>query len=112
MLIQELNENFPDFLTKTPDITDLESFYKNSKARFDSDEVFKKKARENVTKLQSGDEACLAGWKMLCQLSRAEFQKIYDRLDIKLIEQGESFYNPFLKPLVNELRESKVAVED
>ena len=63
-------------------------------------------------KLQGGDEACLAGWKMLCQLSRLEFQKVYDRLDIKLSEVGESFYNPFLGPMVTELKEKGIAVED
>ena len=36
---------------------------------------------------------------------------IYDRLDIKLEEKGESFYNPLLKPLVEELIEKKIAVE-
>ena len=48
---------------------------------------------------------------MLCQLSRIEFQKIYDRLDIKLKEIGESFYNPMLKPLVEELLQRNIAVE-
>jgi len=49
---------------------------------------------------------------MLCQLSRVEFQKIYDRLDIRLSEIGESFYNPMLRSLVDELTASGVAVED
>jgi len=66
MLIQELNENFPDFLTNTPNIADLQTFYQNAKKRFDADEEFKKRAHENVVKLQKGDKACLAGWKMLC----------------------------------------------
>ena len=48
---------------------------------------------------------------MLCSLSRMEFQKIYDRMDIKLEEVGESFYNPFLKPLVKELVDAGHAVE-
>lgn len=42
MLIQELNENFPDFLKNPPNIKDLQSFYQNAKKRFDEDEVFKK----------------------------------------------------------------------
>ena len=112
MLIQELNENFPDFLENTPNIADLQTFYQNAKKRFDADEDFKKKAHENVVKLQSGDEACLSGWKMLCELSRKEFQKIYDRLDITLKEQGESFYNPMLLPMVQELKEKGIVVED
>jgi len=53
-------------VANVPNIADLETFYKNAKKRFDTDEEFKKKAHENVVKLQGGDEACLAGWKMLC----------------------------------------------
>ena len=112
MLIQELNDNFPDFIEKQPDIADLQTFYQNAKKRFDADEDFKKTAQENVVKLQSGDENCLAGWRMLCQLSRNEFQIIYDRMDIKLEERGVSFYNPMLAPLVQELKEAGIAVED
>ena len=48
---------------------------------------------------------------MLCDLSRKEFQVLYDRMDIKLKEVGESFYNPMLKPLVKELIEKKFAEE-
>ena len=48
---------------------------------------------------------------MLCQLSRTEFQKIYDRLDIRLTEVGESYYNPMLRPMVEELKAAGVAVE-
>jgi arginyl-tRNA synthetase len=32
-----------------------------------------------------------------------EFNQIYDRLDIKIENVGESFYNPLLKPMVEEL---------
>lgn len=49
---------------------------------------------------------------MLCDLSRKEFQKIYDRLDIKLKEVGESFYNPMLRGMVDELVERGIAKED
>ena len=43
MLIQELNENFPDFLENTPNIADLQTFYQNAKKRFDEDKDFQKK---------------------------------------------------------------------
>jgi len=33
-------------------------------------------------------------------------------MDIKLEERGESFYNPFLAPLVKELQDKGIAVED
>lgn len=64
-----------------------------------------------MVKLQSGDKFCLSGWKMLCELSRKEFQKLYDRMDIKLEEVGESFYNPKLKPMVEELKGKGILVE-
>lgn len=62
-------------------------------------------------KLQSGDEYCLAGWKLLCDCSRKEFQQLYDRMDIRLEEVGESFYNPLLKPLIAELQKTGHIVE-
>ena len=112
MLIGELDLNFPDFLTSPPEIADLQTFYQNAKKRFDADEEFKATAHANVVKLQSGDEHCVQGWQMLCKLSRVEFQKIYDRLDIRLEEVGESFYNPLLRPMVDELKANGVAVEN
>ena len=42
-------------------------------------------------------------WKRICAASRKEFQAIYDRLGVRLIERGESAYNPLLRPLVEDL---------
>jgi arginyl-tRNA synthetase len=39
-------------------------------------------------------------WRTLCELSRVEFQKIYDTLGVRLQERGESFYNPLLADVV------------
>lgn len=49
---------------------------------------------------------------MLCALSEKEFTKIYKRLDVKVEAKGESFYNPMLKPLVEELKERGFAKEN
>jgi arginyl-tRNA synthetase len=48
-------------------------------------------------------------WKQICEASRNEFDAIYKRLDVKLIWRGESFYNPRLRPLVDELVERGIA---
>lgn len=48
---------------------------------------------------------------MLCDLSRREFQKIYDRMDIRLQEVGESFYNPMLTPMLEDLKSRNIAQE-
>jgi arginyl-tRNA synthetase len=75
-------------------ISDLTSFYKESKSRFDQDAGFKKASQEEVPRLQSGDPTSLAAWTKLCEVSRVEFAKVYERLDIRgLVEVGESFYN-------------------
>jgi arginyl-tRNA synthetase len=73
--------------------------------------LFKATAYSNVVKLQSGDDHCIKAWQKLCEISRVEFQKIYDRLDVRLEEVGESFYNPLLSPMVAELIEKNIAVE-
>ena len=62
MLIQELADNYPNFLEEQPNIADLQTFYQNSKKRFDEDEDFKKKSQDNVVKLQSGGEFELKAW--------------------------------------------------
>jgi arginyl-tRNA synthetase len=80
----------------------LTAFYKAAKERFDIDADFKKTAQLNVVKLQSGDVECLKIWKILCDVSRSEFQKVYDRLDVKVYECGESFYNEKIPPVINE----------
>merc|ERR1712147_261109 len=40
MLITHMEEAYPDFLQNPPNITDLTTFYKNAKKRFDDDEAF------------------------------------------------------------------------
>ena len=99
-------------IDNTPDtIEKLHEIYKLSKKKADTDSVFKEKAKLEVVKLQSGDETNLKLWRHICQISREQFQKIYDKLDIKLIERGESFYNAFLPNIVKELTELKIATE-
>lgn len=62
--------------------------------------------------MQSGDLDTVKKWQFLCDLSRIEFQKIYTRLEIRIEERGESFYNPFLKPMVEELEAKGFIKED
>ncbi|YAI82688.1 MAG: arginine--tRNA ligase [cyanobacterium endosymbiont of Rhopalodia sterrenbergii] len=114
MLIAYLGEVYPDALTTANalDIGDLVTFYKKAKQRFDEDENFKQTARNEVVKLQAGDKKTRHTWQLLCDQSRREFQLIYDRLDIKLTERGESFYNPFLEDLIKELDKQELLKED
>jgi len=107
MLIQYLLEEYPEVANgggkgDLPNITDLTQFYKSAKQRFDESPEFKEQSRLNVVKLQSGDEQCKQIWQLLCDISRAEFQKVYTRLDVTSEEYGESFYNAKIPPVIDE----------
>ncbi|WP_445636322.1 arginine--tRNA ligase [Nostoc sp. DSM 114161] len=114
MLIAYLREVYPEALTTANalDIGDLVTFYRQAKQRFDADEAFQETARQEVVRLQAGAQDTLHAWKLLCEQSRQEFQVIYDLLDIKLIERGESFYNPLLPGVVEDLEKSGLLVEN
>jgi len=103
MLIAELDDKFPNVYEQNVDLGDLQTFYQEAKKRFDSEPEFKQRAQENVVKLQHGDPHCYKCWQFLCDLSRQEFSRIYERLRIRIEDRGESFYNPFLQPMVDEL---------
>jgi arginyl-tRNA synthetase len=105
MLINHLRTAYPDFNEKPPNISDLTGFYKEAKKRFDEDEAFKKASQMAVVTLQSGDEFSLKCWNTLCAVSRIQFKMVYDRLECQgLVEQGESFYNSRIPPIVAELK--------
>lgn len=114
MLITHLKQVAPEALETADavDLGDLVAFYRQAKARFDDDEAFQRASREEVVKLQGGDPLSLKAWGLLCEQSRREFQTIYDRLDIALSERGESFYNPYLQGVVDDLRAAGLLVVD
>ena len=114
MLITYLKEVYPDALTQADalEIGDLVNFYKQAKKRFDEDTEFQQRAREAVVKLQSGEQESSQAWELLCDQSRREFQQIYDRLDVKLTERGESFYNPYLDDVITALDAEGILKKD
>ncbi|MEB3262923.1 MAG: arginine--tRNA ligase, partial [Synechococcus sp.] len=114
MLITHLKQVAPEALEHPDavDLGDLVAFYRQAKARFDEDEAFQATAREEVVRLQGGDPVSLKAWGLLCDQSRREFQRIYDRLDIRLSERGESFYNPYLQAVVDDLKDAGLLVVD
>jgi len=114
MLIAYLREAYPEALTisNALDLGDLVTLYRKAKQRFDTDEKFQETARLEVVKLQAGAEDSRRAWQLLCEQSRREFQVIYDLLDIHLTERGESFYNPLLPAVVEDLAQLGLLVED
>ncbi|XP_010448293.1 PREDICTED: arginine--tRNA ligase, chloroplastic/mitochondrial-like isoform X1 [Camelina sativa] len=112
MLIEYLFEKFPDTdsVTETA-IGDLQVFYKASKHKFDMDEEFKEKAQQAVVRLQGGDPLYRKAWAKICDISRTEFAMVYQRLRVELEEKGESFYNPYISKVIEELN-TKGLVEE
>jgi arginyl-tRNA synthetase len=114
MLITHLRQVAPEALEHPDavDLGDLVAFYRQAKARFDEDAAFQVASRDEVVRLQGGDAGALRAWRLLCDQSRREFQRIYDRLEIRLTERGESFYNPHLQAVVDDLRAAGLLVVD
>ena len=101
MLIAYLKEHEPQALTsQETTLQDLVRWYKAAKAQFDADPAFKRASQLEVVSLQGGDPSAKKTWELICTISSKAYQEIYDLLDIKLIDRGESFYNPVLAATV------------
>uniref|UniRef100_A0A5S6QG71 Probable arginine--tRNA ligase, cytoplasmic n=1 Tax=Trichuris muris TaxID=70415 RepID=A0A5S6QG71_TRIMR len=112
MLIAHLQDRFPTYKTEAPPLSDLQAFYKESKVRFDNDSVFRQRALAAVVELQAYNPEYLRAWKLICDISRKDFQRIYERLDVKLVERGESFYQDKMADIVRLLEEKGHLQED
>jgi arginyl-tRNA synthetase len=102
---------------KTDPIAEMERLYKLVNAASEADEKILEAARQELVKLQGGDAETLRLWHEMIALSQKQFDTIYGRLGVRFDHTlGESFYNPQLKPLVDELvakglaRESEGAI--
>ena len=101
----------PDALKADP-IGEMERLYKMVNATGDTMETVRDAARQELVKLQGGDAENLRIWHEMIALSQKQFDTIYARLGVKFDHAlGESFYNPKLKPLVEELLANGLARE-
>jgi arginyl-tRNA synthetase len=101
----------PDALKADP-IGEMERLYKMVNATGEAMETVRNAARQELVKLQSGDKENLIIWREMIALSEKQFAEIYSRLGVKFDHAfGESFYNPRLKLLVDELVASGIARE-
>lgn len=86
-------------------LEELVDFYKAAKELFDRDPSFKKVAQQRVVALQSGKTEAVEVWKSITEVSRKAYEEIYRLLDVRLVERGESYYNPMLQPLIQDLEQ-------
>ena len=91
-------------------LAEMERIYKEVQARATTDSALADRAREELAKLQQGDAANTALWNEFMQVSRRAFERIYARLNVHFDHWlGESFYNPMLARVVQELCDKKLA---
>jgi arginyl-tRNA synthetase len=97
---------------KEKPLAELLRLYKSVHDSTKADEALEQLCRDELVKLQQGDEENLKIWKTCVELSREGLQKIYDRLDIKFdYSLGESYYNQQLAGTVDSLVEAGLARE-
>lgn len=95
-------------------LADLENLYREAKKHYYVNKNFAELARNYVVKLQAGDEYCRKMWRKLVDITMAQNQQIYQRLNITLTEDdvmGESLYNNMLPDIVADLTAKGLAVE-
>src|SRR5207344_467472 len=93
-------------------ITEMERLYKVINAECDANPARLEEAKSELVKLQAGDTGNVSIWKEMIALSQKQFDTIYGRLGVKFDHAlGESFYNPWLSEVVDDLIAKKIARE-
>jgi arginyl-tRNA synthetase len=98
-------------------LTEMERIYKAINSKCDPDKpgydaATHEAARRELVKLQQGDAENLGIWRDMIRLSQQQFDAIYGRLGVKFDHAlGESFYNPRLQAVVDDLMAKGIARE-
>ena len=109
MLIEHLLDLGEDRAANELGVGDLDSFYKQARSKFVSDEEFANRSRSRVVLLQGGDAETLRLWRILVDESMRYFNEVYSMLGVMLTDddiRGESSYQELLPEVVERLRES------
>lgn len=93
-------------------IGELERLYKLINTECDANPARLEDAKQELVKLQAGDAENTAIWQEMARLSQVQFNTIYGRLGVSFDHTlGESFYNPWLADVVNDLLARGIARE-
>ena len=77
-----------------------------------AEDPLKKSCQEEIAKLHAGDPENLALWKQFMPSCYEMLRPIYERLDVKIDSTlGESFYNPMLAGVVDDMLAKGIALE-
>ncbi|HNZ23905.1 MAG TPA: arginine--tRNA ligase [Polyangiaceae bacterium] len=115
MLIEHLVDLGEQRASEELGVGDLNKFYREARAKFEQDPSFADRSRLRVVQLQAGDEPTRVLWQRLVHESKRYFGEIYAQLDVSLTDEdvcGESFYNPMLADVAEELEQRGLATVD
>lgn len=94
-------------------IEELERVYVEFTRQSEEKPELEEQAREELKKLQDGDEENYRLWQEFIKVSLDEYAKLYNRMGINFdTYYGESFYHDLMPGVVEELENKKIAVED
>ena len=92
---------------------ELEIIYVLFSDKAKKDPALEDEAREELKKLQLGNEDNQKLWKEFIDISLKEYNKVYERLDVNFdYYYGESFYNDMMPSVLEELKKKNIARED
>jgi arginyl-tRNA synthetase len=92
---------------------EINAFYQAANAKFKADPSFAERSRLRVVALQAGDPETLRLWRTVISDTEKYYNTIYARLGVTLTGADldpESFYNPMLADVCDELEAEGVAV--
>jgi arginyl-tRNA synthetase len=91
---------------------DINKQFKDENEEGPTDDPLKKACQEETAKLHAGDPENVALWKQFMPSCLEMLRPIYERLDVKINHAlGESFYNPMLSGVVEDMLATKIAFE-
>ena len=94
-------------------IGELERIYVLFSDKAKKDPTLEDEAREELKKLQLGNEDNQKLWKEFIDISLKEYNKVYEKLDVNFdYYYGESFYNDMMPSVLEELKKKNIARED
>ena len=107
LLCAWLMDHTEESLRGDVDLSDLEALYRQAQALANEDPVFHEQSRQRVVALHQGDAETIATWRYIVRKSLGHIENTYALLGVLLRNEdmrGESFYNPMLGALVEELQ--------
>jgi arginyl-tRNA synthetase len=113
LLIEHLLDVGEDTARRQLSAGEINAFYQAARVKFDGDPAFADRSRHRVVLLQGGDEETLRLWRVLVDDSKQYYNTIYQRLGITLTDDDlapESFYDPMLASVCDELAADGIAV--